>query len=109
MLYRNVQERVKKIAPFLTFDSDPYLVIDDGRLVWIIDAYTSTNKYPYAAKVTNSESIFYGQNYIRNSVKVTVDAYTGETNFYIVAPFWWFLCRKFRWRYSIRPLYCRIR
>ena len=84
MLYRNVQERVKKIAPFLTFDSDPYLVIDDGRLVWIIDAYTSTNKYPYAAKVTNSESIFYGQNYIRNSVKVTVDAYTGETNFYIV-------------------------
>lgn len=84
LLNRNIQDRVQRIAPFLTFDSDPYLVIDEGRLIWVIDAYTSTNKYPYAAKVTNSESMFYGQNYIRNSVKATVDAYTGETNFYIV-------------------------
>lgn len=51
--------------------------------MWIIDAYTSTDKYPYAAPVSNSESPFYGQNYIRNSVKATVDAYTGETKFYI--------------------------
>lgn len=84
LLNRNIQDRVQRIAPFLTFDSDPYLVIDEGRLIWVIDAYTSTNKYPYAAKVNNSESLFYGQNYIRNSVKATVDAYTGETNFYIV-------------------------
>ncbi|MGM9526175.1 MAG: UPF0182 family protein [Peptococcaceae bacterium] len=84
LLNRNIQDRVQRIAPFLTFDSDPYLVIDEGRLIWVIDAYTSTNKYPYAARVTNSESLFYGQNYIRNSVKATVDAYTGETNFYIV-------------------------
>lgn len=83
LLNRNIIERVEKIAPFLTFESNPYLVIDQGRLVWIIDAYTSTDKYPYAASVSNSESPFYGQNYIRNSVKATVDAYTGETKFYI--------------------------
>lgn len=83
LLNRNIIERVEKIAPFLTFETNPYLVIDQGRLVWIIDAYTSTDKYPYAAPVSNSESPFYGQNYIRNSVKATVDAYTGETNFYI--------------------------
>lgn len=84
LLNRNILDRVEKIAPFLTFDSDPYLVVQDGGLVWVIDAYTSTDKYPYAAKVTNRESIFYGQNYIRNSVKATVNAYTGETDFYIV-------------------------
>ena len=83
LLNRNVIERVKKVAPFLTFEENPYLVIDQGRLVWVIDAYTSTDKYPYAARITNQESPFYGQNYIRNSVKATVDAYTGETNFYI--------------------------
>lgn len=84
LLNRNILERAEKIAPFLTFETNPYLVIDEGRLVWVIDAYTSTDKYPYAAKVTNSESPFYGQNYIRNSVKVTVDAYNGQTDFYIV-------------------------
>ena len=84
LLNRNILERAEKIAPFLTFDSNPYLVIHDGGLVWVIDAYTSTDKYPYAAKVTNRESIFYGENYIRNSVKVTIDAYNGDTNFYIV-------------------------
>ena len=84
LLHRNISERVKKIAPFLTFEKNPYLVIDDGRLVWVIDAYTSTDKYPYAAKVSNSESPFYGKNYIRNSVKVTVDAYNGDTDFYMV-------------------------
>lgn len=83
LLNRNIHQRVQKIAPFLTFDSNPYLVIHNGGLVWVIDAYTSTDKYPYAARVSNQESPFYGQNYIRNSVKVTVDAYTGETNFYI--------------------------
>ena len=84
LLNRNILDRAEKIAPFLTYDTDPYLVIHDGGLIWVLDAYTSTDKYPYAAKVSNRQSIFYGQNYIRNSVKVTVDAYTGETNFYIV-------------------------
>ncbi len=84
LLNRNILDRVEKIAPFLTFDGDPYLVIDEGNLVWVIDAYTSTDKYPYAATVDNRESMFYGQNYIRNSVKVTVNAYNGDTNFYIV-------------------------
>lgn len=83
MLNRNIHQRVQKIAPFLTFDSNPYLVLHNGGLVWVIDAYTSTDKYPYAAQVSNQDSPFYGQNYIRNSVKVTVDAYTGQTNFYI--------------------------
>lgn len=83
LLNRNIHQRVQKIAPFLTFDSNPYLVLHNGGLVWVIDAYTSTDKYPYAAQVSNQDSPFYGQNYIRNSVKVTVDAYTGQTNFYI--------------------------
>lgn len=84
LLNRNIIERAKKIAPFLTLDDDPHLIIDNGRLVWILDAYTATDKYPYAAPVSNSASLFYGKNYIRNSVKVTIDAYNGETNFYIV-------------------------
>ena len=84
LLNRNILERVEKIAPFLTFDEDPYLVIDNGNLVWVIDAYTSSNKYPYAARISNTASPFYGQNYVRNSVKVTVNAYDGETKFYIV-------------------------
>lgn len=84
LLYRNVNERVKKIAPFLTYDNNPYLVIDDGRLVWMLDAYTTSNKYPYATALDDPESLFDGQNYVRNAVKVTVDAYNGDTNFYIV-------------------------
>jgi uncharacterized membrane protein (UPF0182 family) len=84
LLNRNILDRVEKIAPFLTFDQDPYLVIDNGNLVWVIDAYTSSNKYPYAARISNTASPFYGQNYVRNSVKVTVNAYDGETKFYIV-------------------------
>jgi len=83
LLYRNVIDRVEKIAPFLTFEQDPYLVIDNGKLYWMIDGFTSTDKYPYATKVNNYRSQFYGENYIRNSVKVTVDAYNGDVNFYI--------------------------
>lgn len=86
LLYRNINQRVEKIAPFLKYDDNPYLVIDEGRLVWMMDAYTTSDKYPYAEPVDSEESGFYGQNYIRNSVKVTVDAYNGDTNFYIVDP-----------------------
>lgn len=78
LLNTNIIERAKKIAPFLTFDKDPTIVIDnDGSLKWIIDAYTTTKYYPYSQY--NGE-----YNYIRNSVKVVVDAYHGTTEFYII-------------------------
>lgn len=77
LIYRNVMDRVNKIAPFLTYDKDPYVVINDGRLYWIIDAYTTSNRYPYSQPYGNV-------NYIRNSIKVIVDAYEGNTSFYIV-------------------------
>ncbi|MBM7624496.1 UPF0182 family protein [Sporohalobacter salinus] len=79
LFYRNIQKRVNKIAPFLSYDSDPYMVIgDDGKLYWIQDAYTTTDMYPYSEPYNNSF------NYIRNSVKVVIDAHTGEVNFYII-------------------------
>lgn len=78
---RNIQERVAAIVPFLKLDQDPYPVLDDaGKLWWIQDAYTTTARYPYS---TPSEE---GFNYIRNSVKVTVDAYNGTVNFYVIDP-----------------------
>lgn len=79
MIYRNIMDRVRKIAPFLTFDSDPYVVTVDGGIYWIVDAYTMSDKYPYSEPYYAGSNI----NYIRNSVKVIVNAYTGETNFYI--------------------------
>ena len=79
LYYRNIAERVGKIAPFLTFDQDPYIVIADGRIYWIADAYTTSSLYPYSQPLRlNGESI----NYIRNSVKVVVDAYDGSVVFY---------------------------
>jgi uncharacterized membrane protein (UPF0182 family) len=78
---RNVSDRVKAIAPFFSYDNDPYIVIrDDGSLVWLIDAYVRASGYPY------SESYDGDHNYIRNSVKVAVDAYTGEVEFYNAHP-----------------------
>ena len=77
LIDRNIIERVKKIAPFLTYDNDPYIVIDQGRLYWIIDAYTTSNKYPFSQPHD-------GVNYIRNSVKVVIDAVDGRPDFYIV-------------------------
>ncbi|MDY6893552.1 MAG: UPF0182 family protein [Chloroflexota bacterium] len=78
---RNVQERVNKVAPFLRLDRDPYLVVtDEGRLVWIQDAYTWSDNYPY------SEPLADGTNYVRNSVKAVVDAYDGSVILYIVEP-----------------------
>lgn len=72
---RNVVERAQKIAPFLEYDDDPYAVISDGRLKWIIDAYTTSALFPQATR-------YDGENYVRNSVKVVVDAYDGTTTFY---------------------------
>lgn len=77
LINRNIVERVKKIAPFLTFDSDPYIVVNDGKLHWIIDAYTTSNKYPFSQPQN-------GVNYIRNSIKVVIDAVDGTPKFYIV-------------------------
>ncbi len=80
MFHRNIAERVKTIAPFLYYDSDPYLVIADGKLVWMLDAYTATPRYPYSAAARS------GINYIRNSVKVAIDAYDGKVAFYLADP-----------------------
>ncbi|MBI3456022.1 MAG: UPF0182 family protein [Candidatus Rokubacteria bacterium] len=78
MYYRQVGERVRRIAPFLRFDADPYLVVRaDGTLVWVIDAYTTTQRFPYAERVVG-----FG-NYVRNSVKAVVDAYQGAVTFYL--------------------------
>jgi len=80
LYYRNISERVQHVAPFLKLDSDPYLVVMDGALFWIQDAYTTTDRYPY------SEPLWGGLNYIRNSVKVVIDAYDGSMTFYITDP-----------------------
>ena len=76
LLNRDIIERVNALAPFLQYDTDPYVVINDGKLFWIIDAYTTSNDFPY------SENI--GINYIRNAVKVVIDAYNGNVDFYII-------------------------
>lgn len=82
LYYRNILERADKIAPFLLYGYDPYVVIDSkGNLFWILDAFTISNYFPY------SERINYGDipiNYIRNSVKCIINAYTGETKFYVI-------------------------
>lgn len=76
---RNIQQRISEIAPFLRLDSDPYIVVDEGNIYWLQDAYTTTNRIPYSHRTG-------GVNYIRNSVKVVVNAYSGETNFYAMQP-----------------------
>jgi uncharacterized membrane protein (UPF0182 family) len=84
LMYRNVSERTARIAPFLTLDPDPYVVVgDDGALYWIIDAYTSSDQYPYSRAVRTSRGEI---NYLRNSVKVVVDAYNGSLSFYLFDP-----------------------
>jgi len=77
-------ERVKQIAPFLEFDRDPYMVVDGGRLFWMMDAYTTTANYPYASRVADRSGDRI--NYIRNSVKAVIDAYNGTTTFYLAEP-----------------------
>jgi uncharacterized membrane protein (UPF0182 family) len=77
--YRNTRERISRIAPFLSYDRDPYTVVADGRIFWIADAYTTTNLYPYSQPLQLNKGKV---NYIRNSVKVVVDAYDGTVTFY---------------------------
>ncbi|MBK9316552.1 MAG: UPF0182 family protein [Acidobacteria bacterium] len=76
LYHRNIRERLKRIAPFLRFDVDPYLVISEGRLFWIADAYTVSDRYPYSQP-------YGGINYIRNSVKAVIDAYNGDARLYV--------------------------
>ena len=76
LLYRNIRERARRVAPFLRFDRDPFMVIDQGRLMWVLDAYTTSSHYPYAQQVGAVG------NYMRNSVKATIDAYDGTLTFY---------------------------
>ena len=82
---RNIMDRVTKIAPFLSYDSDPYIVVSDsGQLYWILDAYTMSSYYPYSEKSTLGDG-YTTFNYIRNPIKVVVNAYDGSTNFYKVS------------------------
>lgn len=85
LINRNIIKRAKTILPNLIYDQNPYLVIgEDGRLVWVLDGYTVTNKYPYSQPITiEYDGIRQEINYIRNSVKVLIDAYDGTTKFYI--------------------------
>jgi len=81
LMRRNVRERVAVLAPFLTYEPDPYMVIgDNGRLSWIMDAFTTSDNYPYAIHYSLRDNPI---NYIRNSVKVVIDAYDGTTTFYV--------------------------
>ena len=77
LIHRNISDRVEALAPFLMYDRDPYMVISEGRLFWIIDAYTVTDNYPYSTQAIRT------LNYIRNSVKIVIDAYNGTTTYYL--------------------------
>lgn len=79
-IYRNIRDRVEKIAPFLSYDADPYIVTVDGKLYWMMDAYTYSSYYPYSEPFSPDTKV----NYIRNSIKVVIDAYNGHTDFYLV-------------------------
>ena len=102
MFHRQILDRVNTLAPFLQFDKDPYLVLSNGNLYWMVDAYTTSNYFPYSQPFSTTEYIQYkegnenrtitnqlsenleGVNYIRNSVKAVINAYDGSVNFYIM-------------------------
>lgn len=88
MWRRTIEERVQTVAPFLRYDPDPYPVIAKGRIVWLLDAYTVSDRYPYSEPIqADSLGTPYEQiNYIRNSVKIAMDAYSGELTFYLIDP-----------------------
>ncbi len=101
MFHRQIIDRIRTLAPFLHFDDDPYLVLDGGKLYWLIDGYTASPDYPYSEPFSSSENIGYsgmnerqninnlisadlaGMSYLRNSVKISVNAYSGDVSFYI--------------------------
>jgi uncharacterized protein len=86
---RDIRERAEKLAPFLHFDADPYPVILDGGIQWVLDAYTTTNRYPYANRADREQlaagsGLDHDFNYVRNSVKAVIDAYDGSVDFYVM-------------------------
>ena len=86
---RGINDRLSKLAPFLSYDADPYPVAVDGRAVWVTDAYTTTSRYPYGQRIGDVQrspqsGLDDNDNYVRNSVKAVVDAYTGDVTFYVV-------------------------
>ena len=91
MWVRNIKDRVEKIAPFFRYDADPYPAVVDGKVVWILDAFTTTSRYPNAqtanvSQLTSGSGLNASFNYVRNSVKAVVDAYSGEVTLYLVDP-----------------------
>ena len=89
MFIRNIKERVAKVAPFLRLDADPYPVVVEGKVKWLVEAFTTTNRYPYAQQANIDQLTFgsglnTGFNYVRNSVKIAVNAYDGSMKFYVV-------------------------
>lgn len=91
MIARNIKDRVKRLAPFLHVDNDPYMVVADGRLQWIIDMYTVSDRYPYSEVATTGRlnrgaDLPASLNYIRNSVKAVIDAYDGTVDLYVIDP-----------------------
>jgi len=91
LMERNIRNRVNKVAPFLHADADPYLVVLDGKMLWVVDMYTTTDKYPYSSPAdTGRLDRLFGLplsfNYVRNSVKATVNAFDGSMKFYVVDP-----------------------
>lgn len=80
IINRNIMERVKEIMPYLEYDDDLYMVTAEGKLYWMLDAYTYSDKYPYSEPYSDESTV----NYVRNSVKVVIDAYNGSVNYYIV-------------------------
>jgi len=83
-IWRSVQERVSQVAPFLLLDKDPYAVLSEGKLYWIQDAYTVSDRFPYSNPQTSGSA--QGMNYIRNSVKAVVDMYDGTVSLYVMDP-----------------------
>jgi uncharacterized membrane protein (UPF0182 family) len=83
--WNSIGERVRRIAPFLQFDQDPYFVMSENRQYWIQDAYTTSQSFPYAEPIRNQQG-YQGTRYIRNSVKIVVDAYNGDVSFYVSDP-----------------------
>ena len=88
---RDVRDRVSKLAPFLHLDADPYPVVFEGRVQWIVDAFTTTSRYPYAQRantdnLTQGSGLDHNFNYVRNSVKAVVDAYSGDVTLYVIDP-----------------------
>jgi uncharacterized membrane protein (UPF0182 family) len=86
LMERDIKARVEKLAPFLHFDADPYPVVLGNKTVWVLDGYTTTTMYPYSQSTSGSGGLSSSFNYVRNSVKATVDAYNGTVTFYVFDP-----------------------